>query len=232
MCRQTLDSRGLWRWEQRPFPRLEVSHPEATVRCPSPEGHRPPLSAGSVQNGTPSNIASSQKSARTGPGGRLSASRRLSTTSERRRPPPDCESGPASSDRNTRPASKSYRPTWTLSVFPEPKPPRHGTTPCSRRKCEVIFARVLRTGASSRCASTPTATSTPSLAEAAPRVVPALTSVRSEERRPPKHRLLVVTEIRVRVAGVPVPHKCRMVTGRLPLFAARRCGSPNVWPNS
>ena len=47
--RQTLDSRGLRRWEQRTFPRLEVSITEATVRCPSPERHRLPLSAGSVQ---------------------------------------------------------------------------------------------------------------------------------------------------------------------------------------
>ncbi len=68
----------------------------------------------------------------------------LSTTSERRRPPPDCESAPASSERNTKPASESYRTTWTRSGFPDPKPRRHGTTPWSPRKCEIIFARVLR----------------------------------------------------------------------------------------
>ncbi len=73
----------------------------------------------------------------------MSASRRLSTTSERRRPPPDCESAPASSERNTRPASESYRPTWTLSVFLDQKPRRHGTTPCPPRKCESIFAWAL-----------------------------------------------------------------------------------------
>ena len=33
----------------------------------------------------------------------------------------------------------------TLSVFPDPKPRRHGTTACRRRKCEVIFARTLST---------------------------------------------------------------------------------------
>lgn len=37
-CHQTLDSGGLWRRQQRPLPGLEVSHPEATVRCLSPDG--------------------------------------------------------------------------------------------------------------------------------------------------------------------------------------------------
>ena len=111
--RQTLDSRGLRRWEQRTFPRLEVSITEATVRCPSPERHRLPLSAGSVQREPHRTSSLLQKSARTGPGGRFSASRPLSTTSERRRPPPDCESAPRQKeirDRRASPTGRHERP--------------------------------------------------------------------------------------------------------------------------
>ena len=93
---------------------------KATMRCPSPDGHRLPLSDREASKWNPieHRVYLRNQQLKLGREVRLvSFQTTLLPTSERRRPPPDCESAPASSGSKYEipdDSTSCQRSTWTL----------------------------------------------------------------------------------------------------------------------